>query len=107
MRTYYVYLMASRSRVLYTGVTHDLTRRVQQHKGGRPAGFTSWYNITRLVHFEEFNDIRKAIAREKQIKAWSRAKRVTLVETTNPHWVDLAIDWHPHSGNPHPNRSSL
>ena len=106
MRTYYVYLMASRSRVLYSGVTNDLTRRVQQHKTGLPSGFTGWYNVTRLVHFEEFKDIRVAIAREKQIKAWTRAKRLALIEKTNPHWMDLAKDWHAHAGSPYSNRSS-
>ncbi len=69
MRTYYVYIMASRSRVLYTGVTNDLGRRVHQHKRSLTPGFTSRYPITRLVYFEEFGDVRDAIAREKQLKA--------------------------------------
>ena len=90
MRTYFVYIMASRSRVLYTGVTNDLERRSLDHKRGRNPGFTKRYNITRLVYFESFNDIRCAIAREKQIKAWTRTKRVRLIEQSNPLWNDLS-----------------
>src|SRR5437899_7930400 len=90
MRVYCVYIMASRSRVLYTGVTNDLARRVNEHKQGLTPGFTSRYRITRLVYFEEFADVRDAIAREKQIKAWTRARRIRLVEGRNPSWQDLA-----------------
>ncbi len=93
MRTYYVYLMASRSRVLYTGVTNDLTRRVKEHKEGLADGFTKKYRITRLVHFEEFLDVRDAIAREKGIKGWMRYRKIRLVEGRNPTWQDLARDW--------------
>ena len=100
MRVYCVYVMASRSRVLYTGVTNDLARRVNEHKLGRPTGFTSRYRITRLVYFEEFADIRDAIAREKQIKSWTRSRRVKLVERRNPTWVDLAQDRFPARGLP-------
>ena len=89
MRTYYVYIVASRSRVLYTGVTNDLARRVDEHKRGVNAGFTSRYRITRLVYFEEFTDIRDAITREKQIKDWTRSRRVALIERRNPLWEDL------------------
>jgi putative endonuclease len=90
MRTYYIYIMASRSRVLYTGVTRDLARRVTQHKQGLTPGFTSKYRVTRLVYFEEFADIREAIAREKQLKGWKRSRKIRLVETRNPIWEDLA-----------------
>lgn len=94
MRMYYVYIMASRSRVLYTGVTNDLQRRISEHKQGRnPGGFTSRYRITRLVYFEEFTDIRDAIAREKQVKDWRRERRVELIELRNPTWEDLAKRW--------------
>ena len=93
MRVYCVYIMASRSRVLYTGVTNDLQRRVGEHKQGRTPGFTSRYRINRLVYFEEFSDIRDAIAREKQIKDWRRARRVSLIEARNPTWEDLAEGW--------------
>src|SRR5213595_2933837 len=90
MRTYYVYIMASRSRVLYAGVTNDLVRRVDEHKRGLTPGFTSKYHVTRLVYFEQFADIRDAIAREKQIKGWVRARKVELIERRNPLWGDLA-----------------
>lgn len=90
MRTFYIYIMASRSRVLYVGITNDLARRVSEHKEGRISGFTSKYRVTRLVHFEEFGDVRKAIAREKQLKDWRRSRKVQLVEERNPTWADLA-----------------
>jgi putative endonuclease len=90
MRTYYVYVMASRSRVLYVGVTNNLTRRVNEHKRGCNAGFTSRYRVTRLVYFEEFADIRDAIAREKTIKGWKRSRKIRLIERRNPMWEDLA-----------------
>jgi putative endonuclease len=83
MRVYYVYVMASRSRVLYTGVTNDLGRRVNEHKQGLTPGFTSRYRITRLVYYEEFADIRDAIAREKQIKAWTRARLTSLLPSSS------------------------
>jgi putative endonuclease len=91
MRTYFVYIMASRSRVLYTGVTNDLERRVLEHKRGLNRGFTSRYRVTRLVYYEVFTDIRMAIAREKQIKSWNREKRVRLIERGNPLWIDFAL----------------
>jgi putative endonuclease len=97
MRVYHVYVMASRSRVLYTGVTNDLARRIHEHKQGLTSGFTSRYRITRLVYYEELADIRDAIAREKQIKAWTRARRINLVEARNPSWQDLAEGWFPTS----------
>jgi len=90
VRTYYVYIMASRSRVLYTGVTNNLMRRVNEHKQGLNAGFTSRYRVTRLVYFEEFADIRDAIAREKEIKGWKRSRKTSLVEERNLTWEDLA-----------------
>jgi len=93
MRTYYVYIMASRSRVLYTGVTNDLARRVNEHKRCLHAGFTSKYRVTRLVHFEQFGDIRDAIAREKEIKGWKRSRKIELIERRNHAWQDLAEDW--------------
>ena len=90
MRRYWVYIMASQSRVLYTGVTNDLRRRVSEHKQALVAGFTQKYLVNKLVHFEEFADIRDAIAREKQIKGWVRARKLSLIETTNQAWEDLA-----------------
>jgi putative endonuclease len=90
MLPYYVYIMASRSRVLYVGVTNDLTRRAHEHKQGLVPGFTSKYRVTRLVYYEEFADIRDAIAREKRIKGWKRSRKISLIEATNPTWEDLA-----------------
>jgi putative endonuclease len=90
MHIYYVYIMASRSRVLYVGVTNDLARRVHEHKQGLVPGFTSKYRVHRLVYFEKFADISEAIAREKTIKGWKRARKVSLVEVRNPTWEDLA-----------------
>ena len=92
-KLYYVYILASRSRNLYTGVTNSLRRRVVQHRLGLKPGFTSKYKIFRLVYYEIFGDIRLAIAREKEIKAWRREKRVWLVQKHNPTWADLAADW--------------
>ena len=89
MRTYYVYIMASRSRVLYVGVTNNLARRVNEHRS-LVAGFTSRYRVTRLVYFEEFTDIRDAIAREKEIKGWVRSRKVRLIGSVNPTWEDLS-----------------
>jgi putative endonuclease len=93
MAQYYVYIMASKSRTLYTGVTNNLERRVYEHKHKLMPGFTAKYNITRLVHYEVTNDIRDAIAREKQIKGWLRAKKIALIEAENPNWRDLSEDW--------------
>ncbi len=93
-KRYYVYILASRARNLYTGVTSDLRRRVLEHRQGLLAGFTKKYRIHRLVYFESFNDVREALGREKQIKAWRREKRVALIESVNPAWDDLAADWY-------------
>jgi putative endonuclease len=92
-RRYYVYIMASRSRNLYAGVTGDLCRRALEHKRGEIEGFTKRYNIHRLVYFETFKYIDNAIAREKQVKAWTRAKRLALIDGMNPTWQDLAKGW--------------
>jgi putative endonuclease len=91
MRTYHVYIMASRSRVLYVGVTNDLSRRIAEHKDALVPGFTSKYRITRLVHVEVFAEVRDAIAREKAIKGWKRSRKISLIQSQNPTWVDLAI----------------
>ena len=92
-RLYYVYILASASRVLYTGMTNDLKRRVHEHKQKEIAGFTQKYNVTQLMYFEVFGDVRLAIAREKQVKAWRREKRVALIAQQDPHWRDLSEDW--------------
>ena len=93
MRQYYVYIMTNRSRTLYTGVTGDLKRRVYQHKHKLVPGFTSKYNIDRLAYFEVFGDVLLAITREKEIKGWLRAKKITLIESTNKDWKDLSNGW--------------
>lgn len=93
MKKYYVYLMTNRSGTLYTGVTNDLYRRVYEHKNKLIPGFSSKYNITRLVYFEETSDIKTAVAREKQIKGWVRAKKIALIEENNHKWQDLSEAW--------------
>jgi putative endonuclease len=89
----FVYILASKSGVLYTGVTSHLDRRLVQHRQKIVPGFTERYRVTRLVHYERFGDIRAAIAREKEIKGWLRAKKIALIESTNPAWKDLAEDF--------------
>ena len=93
MKNYYVYIMSNVSRTLYVGVTNDLERRVYEHKHKLSTGFTSKYNLTLLVYFEATPDIRAAIAREKQIKGWLRAKKISLIESANPNWLDLSAEW--------------
>jgi len=92
-RRYYVYVMASRSLNIYTGITDDIYRRALEHKSGTIEGFTKRYNINRLVYYERFKYVNNAIAREKQIKAWTRAKRLALIRGSNPTWQDLAEGW--------------
>lgn len=94
MRGYYVYIMASSRRTLYIGVTNDLERRVMEHKQGQSNGFTSKYNVTKLVYHESTSDVRAAIEREKELKGWRRGKKVALVESMNPEWKDLALRWY-------------
>jgi putative endonuclease len=89
-KTYYVYILASQSKALYTGVTSDLERRTVEHREGPVRGFTSRYGIFRLVHFEAFGGVRDAIAREKEIKGWRRGKKIRLIEQSNPKWEDSA-----------------
>jgi putative endonuclease len=90
---YHVYILTSASRVLYTGITNDLKRRVNEHRQMLVPGFTQKYRVTQLMYYEAFGNVRIAIAREKQIKAWTRDKRVALIESLNPHWRDLSTDW--------------
>jgi putative endonuclease len=94
-RTYWVYILASRSRNLYTGVTNDLPRRMREHREGLVPGFTSRYRIFRLVHLEPFADIRDAIAREKEIKGWRREKKILLIERANKTWSDISEQFLP------------
>ena len=94
MKHYYVYIMTNNSRTLYTGVTNNLERRVYEHKNKLVAGFTSRYNVTKLVYYEETNDVQVALAREKQIKGWLRARKIALIEFENPKWKDLSLEWY-------------
>jgi putative endonuclease len=92
---YYVYIMQSSSRrALYIGMTNNLHKRVFEHKMHRMEGFTDDYNATRLVYWESFDDVHKAIDREKQLKRWRREKKEWLISRLNPKWRDLAIDWY-------------
>ena len=90
---FYVYIMSSKSRRIYTGVTNNIERRVAQHKRGEIEGFTQRYKINRLVYLEKYQYVGNAIRREKQIKGLDRAKRVTLIERDNLTWDDLAAEW--------------
>jgi putative endonuclease len=92
-KNYYLYILANRSRGLYVGVTNNLKRRVLEHRQGLVEGFTMRYRVHRLVYFEVAEDVRLAIKREKQIKAWRREKKVALIEEKNPAWEDLAEEW--------------
>ena len=90
MRQYYVYILASRiGGTLYIGVTNDLIRRVAEHRLKIAESFTKRYDVTRLVHFEVFEEIEQAIHREKRLKKWSRAWKISLIEKDNPDWNDL------------------
>jgi putative endonuclease len=91
-KEYHVYIMSSHRRVLYVGVTSDLARRVTQHKEGNGSSFTSRYRVTSLVYYEAFKYIYDAIAREKELKAWRREKKVELILQANPEWRDLSED---------------
>jgi putative endonuclease len=91
MKTFYVYMMTNRSRVvLYTGITNSLVRRVWQHQNSEIEGFTKTYKVNRLVYYERFNEPCDVIAREKEIKGWRREKKNALVEKVNPKWADLS-----------------
>jgi len=93
MKTGYVYILTNKyDRVLYTGVTNNLSRRVNEHKQKIVKGFTSKYNLGKLVYFEEFPNIMDAIAAEKKIKGWLRTKKIKLIESVNPTWKDLSGD---------------
>ena len=91
---YFVYILASKSRKLYVGVTNDLERRIYEHKQKLADGFTARYRIDRLVHFEETSDVMTAMEREKQIKGWLRDKKIALIESSNATWEDLSEAWY-------------
>jgi putative endonuclease len=93
-RQYFVYILTNKDhRVLYTGFTGNLPKRIWEHKEKAVPGFTSNYNVNRLVYYEETNDVRSALEREKQIKGWRRAKKIVLIKAMNPSWRDLSNDF--------------
>jgi putative endonuclease len=90
---WYVYIMASHNRTIYTGMTGRLLQRVHEHREGTPGSFTRRYRVTKLVYFECHTHPLAAATRERQIKKWNRARRMALIERGNPFWIDLAADW--------------
>ena len=94
-RSYCVYLMGSLSGTLYIGFTGNLHKRIFEHKFHLREGFTNKYAVERLLYWASYDDVHLAIAREKQLKGWSRAKNIVLIELRNPHWLDLAKEWYP------------
>jgi len=93
-KTYFVYIMTNRSKTLYTGITNSLIRRVREHKMGIGSVFAAKYKLDRLVYFERFEDVHRAIGREKEIKGWLRVKKIALIVSVNPAWRDLSLDWY-------------
>jgi len=91
----YIYIMASKSRVLYVGITNDMVRRIYEHKTAATPGFTADYRVNRLVHVEEIGDPSRAIEREKRLKLLLRSRKIALIEKKNPAWDDLAEVWFP------------
>jgi putative endonuclease len=89
-KTFYVYILASPTRTLYTGFTSDLQKRLWQHRSKSILGFSSRYQVTRLVYYEVVAEALAGIAREKQIKGWSREKKIELIKGMNPEWEDLS-----------------
>ena len=94
MRQYYVYIMSSRNRTLYVGVTNNLLRRAYEHQHKLADGFTKKYNVSSVVFYDTTNDVEAAIAREKQLKGWRRSKKIALIELVNPGWNALSLAWY-------------
>jgi putative endonuclease len=92
MKTFYVYILASKTGTLYAGVTNNLKRRVFEHKAKTVPGFTQKYHVDKLLYFETFQTATSAILREKQIKSFRREKKIKLIDAKNPQWLDLAED---------------
>ena len=90
---YSTYIVASSTGTLYIGVTNNIERRMREHKSGEFEGFAGKYRCDRLVYYESFDDIQKAIGREKQLKGWVRRKKIALIESLNPRWQDLSEKW--------------
>ncbi len=93
VKRYYVYILTNRSRTLYVGVTNNLRRRLWEHRHNAGSAFTFRYHIDRLVWFETYTQARRAIARETEIKGWTRVKKMALIVAENPTWRDLSEDW--------------
>ena len=94
MKTYFVYILTNwNDKVMYVGVTSNLEKRVYEHRNKMAGGFTEKYNVHKLVYFEHTNDVRVAIEREKEIKKWRREKKNKLVESKNPEWRDISLEW--------------
>ncbi len=89
---FWVYILSNRSHILYIGVTNNLRKRIHQHRKQTPGSFTARYKITRLVYFETYQYINNAIAREEELKHWTRAQKITLIESMNPTWEELMPD---------------
>ncbi len=106
MADYYVYILTNRSDTLYTGVTNNLERRMYEHKQKTLKGFTEKYNLDTLVYDETTGDVRSAIMREKEIKGWTRAKKIALIESANPQWRDLSDGWRASAPPPDPSLRS-
>lgn len=106
MRQYYVYILSSHRGTLYTGVTNDLMRRMYEHQHKLVEGFTKKYNVSKLVYYETTTDVESAIAREKQIKGWVRSKKVSHIESMNPYWEDLSLNWEDRPATPEPSQRS-
>ena len=94
-RSYCVYIVGSISGTLYIGMTGNLNKRAFEHNLHRIAGFTDEYDVERLLFWESYDDVHKAIRREKQMKAWRRQKKIVLIESMNPQWLDLSREWYP------------
>ena len=92
MRSYYVYILTNNSGTLYTGVTNDMARRLIQHRNAPERSFTGRYAINRLIYVEATSDVYAALEREKEIKGWTRAKKIALIREMNPKWEDLSVD---------------
>ena len=90
---FYVYILASRSLQLYVGMTNSLERRMQEHRAAQPESYTARYKIGRLVYFEHTQYVLNAIARETELKGWDRERKLALVRSVNPTWIDLSEDW--------------
>ena len=93
MSTFYVYILMNHSRMLYVGMTDEVKRRLHEHRTKKFDGYTARFNINQIVYYEPIPYLNMAIAREKQLKGWSRSKKVTLIESVNPHWDDLSDHW--------------